>query len=416
MMLGALAPLVTSAVLCQPGSGWPVAPKPWVAAESELLVDHVQLTSAQDFTKAGEAYFGPDGEWIIFQAVARPPEGEAPSPHYSMYVAKLTRDTSGDVNGIEEPILISPEGSANTCGWLHPEAPWVVMFGCTFEEPREENQPGYQRGTGRYKWQFPAETEVVTRTIREIYEDRKDARQAPAEFDLAARHDVNAPIAMFTHDGYDAEGSFSPCGRYVLYARMIQPVSKNLDLFIFDTKTGRHIPIVEDEGYDGGPFFSPDGKWICYRSDRRGDNLLQLYVAELAFDSEGVPTGITREIQLTDNEHVNWCPFWLPSSKDGKGVLVYATSEIGHLNYEVFAIEVDASKDSDSLRKRRVTNAGGFDGLPVFNADGSLMMWTSQRGPALPEDGRSTSQIWIAKPVEKAWRDNDALFGAPEKR
>ena len=43
------------------------------------------------------------------------------------------------------------------------------------------------------------------------------------------------------------------------------------------------IRIVQAKGYDGGPFFSPDGKRICYRSDRHGDNMLQIFVADLAF-------------------------------------------------------------------------------------------------------------------------------------
>ena len=36
--------------------------------------------------------------------------------------------------------------------------------------------------------------------------------------------------------------------------------------------------------YDGGPFFSPDGQFICYRSDREGNNLLQIQVSKLQMD------------------------------------------------------------------------------------------------------------------------------------
>ena len=39
---------------------------------------------------------------------------------------------------------------------------------------------------------------------------------------------------------------------------------------------------------------------------------------------------------------------------------------------------------------RRITHAAKFDGLPVFNADGSRMMWTSQRG------ADQSSQVWLA--------------------
>ena len=54
-------------------------------------------------------------------------------------------------------------------------------------------------------------------------------------------------------------------------------------------------------------------KRIVYRSDRRGNDLLQLYVADLASSmKQGSIVGIEKEYQLTDNEHVNWGPFWHP--------------------------------------------------------------------------------------------------------
>ena len=43
-----------------------------------------------------------------------------------------------------------------------------------------------------------------------------------------------------------------------------------------DGKNARRI--TQAKGYDGGPFFSPDGKRIIYRSDRKGNDLLQVYV------------------------------------------------------------------------------------------------------------------------------------------
>ena len=157
-----------------------------------------------------------------------------------------------------------------------------------------------------------------------------------------------------------------------------------------DLASERRIAVTGSRGYDGGPFCSPDGRRICYRSDRRGDDLLQVFVSELAFDAEGEVQGVEREFQLTDNVHVNWAPFWHPNGRH----LVYTTSELGHENYEVFVVDADAGTDGGpakyGTRRRRVTHAAKFDGLPVFDADGSRMMWTSQRGV----DG--SSQVWIA--------------------
>jgi Tol biopolymer transport system component len=193
--------------------------------------------------------------------------------------------------------------------------------------------------------------------------------------------------ALVTDDeNYLAEGSWSPDARHLVYCSL---ASGSGDIYITDLKTGIDRLVVGDTGYDGGPFFSPDGKRIVYRSDRRGNDLLQLYVAELKFDDNGSIVGIEKEIQLTDNEHVNWGPFWHPNNR----FLIYATSEISHRNYELFVCDADnGSTDGTTrygIRRQRITHADGFDGLPVFNGDGSLLMWTSKR-----ETG--TSQLWVA--------------------
>ena len=55
-------------------------------SEKDVFDDVVQLTTG--FKAAGEAYFSPDANWIVFQAI---PTGD---DHYQMYIARLLRDTS----------------------------------------------------------------------------------------------------------------------------------------------------------------------------------------------------------------------------------------------------------------------------------------------------------------------------------
>ncbi len=374
---------VTSGQHHHPGSGGPDggahAPLDWRSLESGVLSNYVQLTTREDFLKAGEAYFSPDSNWIIFQATPVPPEGETAEPNYEMYIAPLERDPSGRVTGMGAVVQLSKAGSANTCGWWHPSEPGRLLFSSTIEPPKEENEPGYQRGSSRYRWAFPVEMDIVTTTI-------KNGVAGPVE-------------RLFTRHGYDAESSWSPDGRHVLYAHVDMDKSEKLgrpdaDLWVYDTRTGLHTAIVTADGYDGGPFFSPDGKWITFRSDRRGDNLLQLFIAELKYDDSGRIVGIEREVQLTDDQNVNWAPFWHPSGR----YLIYASSRVSHRNFEVFAIPaLDEHGEPVSGREPvRITQADGFDGLPVFNADGSLMMWTSQRGPTVEGEDHPSSQIWLA--------------------
>ncbi len=371
----------------------------WRDAEMGILENHVQLTSPDKFVKAGEAYFNPNVTWIIFQAIPVPPEGQEPIEDYYMYVAKLTFDDNGKISGTKDPIQLSPDGSANTCGFFHPTRPGEVMFATTIVPPaQDEDDPAYQRDKKDYKWKFPKEMHIVTTKI--------------PGFGLADSPEAGAkPVlkSILEFGSYTAECGYSPDGRYIVYTRVNAP-PKMGDLYIYDTESDKSVLVVEGDGYDGGPFFSPDGTRICYRSDRHNDNLLQLFVADVEFGAFGIPTGNVIEYQLTDGHDVNWCPYWHPSGR----FQVFSSSAIGHFNYEVFIIEADHGTQPGSpgprrygLNPRRVTTAGGFDGLPVFNHDGSLMMWTSQRtdDPAV----RGKSQIWVADfvmPIDGAPANN----------
>lgn len=365
----------------------PAPPIDWREQEKGILANQVQLTFPDRFVKAGESYFSPDGARVIFQGVEVPPEGKQPEDFYGMFVADVVR-TDGRVTALANIKRLSPLGSANTCGWFHPTDPNIVIFGSTVGTPSEAAPPGYQRGSGRYRWMFPPEMRIVKVDLRE------------------ANGTMHTLTPLIEHkDAYMAECSMSPDGRHLLYCSL---ESNQGDLFVKDLVGGSTVRIVGAPGYDGGPFFSPDGKRIVWRSDRRGDNLLQVYVADLVFDATGAITGIGPEHQLTNNAHVNWCPFW---TSDGRFIL-FATSELGHQNYEVFRIDADpgnlpgsgvdqATPGAGPIRygtgAKRITSATGADVLPAFTADGKSIIWTSQRG-----DGGS-SQLWAAEWVgEKA--------------
>ncbi|MGH7132521.1 MAG: TolB family protein [Phycisphaerales bacterium] len=406
MLLLTLASAMLGLTFHQPPAAPPEPPIDWKTVESPTLTNHVQLTFPDKFVKAGEAYFDHQQppQWIIFQAIPVPAAGQSPDANYSMYVAKLQRDSSGAVTALDEPILVSPGGSANSCGWFDPNDKMRVVFGSTIKAPVAQDTPGYSKDRQRYTWQFPPEMEIVAKIFpRDARIEELDRQMQSVHLDDTATinklrlqfEEVASVRPLFSRTGYDAEGSFSKDGRFYLYTH-VDPTNNDPNLWVFDTRTSKQYPIVSTKGYDGGPFFSPDGKWICFRSDRRGDNNLQLFAGELAFGDDGdpaVPIGLAREIQLTDDKDiVNWCPFWHPSGK----FLVYASSAVGHSNYEVFAIEFDSAKKAADLKRTRITQATGFDGLPVFSDDGKLMMWTSQRGAKHEREQRPSSQLWIA--------------------
>lgn len=389
------------------GAEQPTAPLDWAKLEAPYLSGYKQLTFRDKYVKAGENYFSADGKWVIFQAVEVPEKGKDPDPFYAMYVARL------DAGGLVGVTRVSPAGSANTCGWFHPTKAGRVIFGSTLTAPQEDTKSGYQRGTSKYRWAFPAEMEVVS-VDTDISITEKAGPNGPV---LNVRSHVTPAAPAFSRPNYDAECSYDKTGRFILYAHIkdapagadpANPPKADADIFIYDTVTKKDHPIVVAPGYDGGPFFSPNNEWICYRSDRRGNDELQLFVAKLAFTEEGgvkVPTGIEFEVQITDNEHVSWCPYWHPSGD----YMVYATSEMGHQNYEVFAIQLDRERIAAALKanpgekhynlampRKRITSADGADVLPVFNPEGTKMLWCSQRGPKAEGEARPSSQIWIA--------------------
>src|SRR4051812_8634750 len=331
-------------------------------APKEPLEDVAQLTSG--FSRAGEGYFSPDMKWIIFQAV--PPGQE----QYQMYVARLHL-VEGKSPAIDTPIRISPEKSRNTCGYFSPDGKSLIFASTAGKDKPDEPSGGYQRQGRSYVWSFPNGMEIFR------YDDWQSVianAKAGGIVDLAKHPLTN-------NDVYDAEGSFSPDGKFICFTR---GGTKDADIYIMksdgsDQKTP--IRITTAPGYDGGPFFSPDGKRLVYRSDRKSNDLLQIFTADLTFDATGQITGAGQEHQLTNDANVNWGPYWHP---DGKH-LIYATSAHGHANYELYLMRDDGSQ------KIRITYKEGADVLPVFSPDGKYLMWTTKRTPD------NTTQLFLAK-------------------
>jgi len=353
-------------------------PAVWKLAEAGELAGQTQLTFPDRFIKAGEAYFSPWDNKIIFQAIEQPAAGATAEEFYSMFVADLIRDAAGQ-STLKNITRISPPHSSSTCGWFDASRKDMVVFASTLVAPKATDVPGYQGATGRYKWQFPPEMRIV-------------------EVNLAHAADIasgKVQPKVIAGDGtaYVAECTTTRDGATLLYCTL---ATGQGDIVAKNVRTGVVVPLVAIPGYDGGPFFSPDERQICYRSDRNGDSLLQVYVSDVVRDASGAITGATNERQLTANEYVNWAPYWHP---DGTR-LIYASSEVGHSNYEIFSVIVPQDGSADAPRRERITRAQGADVLPAFDATGRRMMWTSQRGA-----GRS-SQLWIADVVTA--KANDA--------
>ena len=344
--------LISASVLAQP------ATTQTSGSESDSLSDVIQLTSG--FDRAGEAYFSADMKWIIFQAV---PKSEK---QFQMFVAKVhTQDAQ--IKGIDTPIRISPSNSRNTCGYFSPDGKALIFASTTGKENPDEPTSGYQREGRDYRWSYPTGMEIFR---ADNWLDAIEQAKSTDIVDLAKHPLTN-------NDAYDAECAFSPDGQWICFT---SNRSGDMELYAMKSDGSNLVQLTDVKGYDGGPFFSPDGKRLLYRSDRKSNNLLQIYISDLKFDDAGNITGMTNEHQLTDDANVNWGPYWHP---DGRHI-AYATSMLGHTNYEIYLMRDDGS------HKTRITYSAGADVLPVFSPDGKYLIWTSKR----TKD--QTTQIFLA--------------------
>lgn len=305
--------------------------------EAKILQNIRQLTfPSMGFEKAGEAYFSPDAQTIIFQAV---PTGQK---HYQIYTINLEEGL---------PRLVSTGRGACTCAYFRPDGKKII-FASSHEDPyldggsNTQPVPGYKREKGEYSWEFTP--------YMNIYEANPDGSK----------------LTALTHGpAYHAECAYSPDGTRIVYA---SNEDGTMNLYTMRTD-GSDVQQVTHTNhcYNGGCFFSPDGRQIVFRADRDKQHYLQIYL---------INTDGTGERQLTFNNAVNWAPYWHPCG----AVIAFATSLHGHRHYEIYALNIITGVEY------RLTHNSSFDGLPVFSNDGSKMMWTSKRGPD------NTSQIFLA--------------------
>lgn len=301
-------------------------PAPIAPQERPFLSSAVQLTSTEmGLTKAGEAYFSPDGSMIIFQAW---PAGKQ---DYQIYTLQLS---SGALH------MVSTGKGACTCAYFRPDGRKII-FSSTHLGPGEGLEPAAGDG---YTWTFHQHMDVFEADV-----DGGNLRR------------------LTDQPGYDAEASYSPDGRHIVFTSQRDG---DLEIYIMDADGRNPRRLTHGAGYDGGPFFSPDGRTILYRGDRRSDGEMNLQIRMVGADGSG-------DRAITDNPIFNWCPYWYPS---GKGFIFTQVDHSSYTrgerpNYDLFMMSADGGNLT------QITFDPQFDGLPVFSPDGRKLMWTSKRGP-----------------------------------
>ncbi len=332
-----------------------VVPTAAVDAYAQLLTNTRQLTF--EGRRAGEGYFAPDGNALIFQS-----EREPGNPFFQIYYLDLT---TGETH------RVSPGIGKTTCAFFRPGTN-RVLFSSTHLDPEAESRQREEiefRASGeqrRYDWDYDPHMDV-----------------------FSAQRDGSGLKRLTDAPGYDAEASYSPDGEGVVFTslRSAYPPEdlpaedrKRLEtdpayfgeIYIMDADGGNQTRLTATPGYDGGPFFSADGERIIWR--RFDEDGMNADVYTMRVDGADVR-------RLTDFGSMSWAPYFHPSGE----YAIFASNKYGFSNFELFLVDVAGKREPV-----RVTHADGFDGLPVFSPDGASLSWTSNR------TGSGASQLFLA--------------------
>ncbi|MDE0396961.1 MAG: M28 family peptidase [Candidatus Poribacteria bacterium] len=341
--------------------------------ESRFLSNIRQLT--YDGKRAGEGYFSEDGNALIFQS-----EREPDNPFYQIYLLNLL---TGDTHRVSTGI------GKTTCAFFRPGTD-EVLYASThhdaFAKAKQEEELQF-RASGqerRYSWDYDEAMDIFSAN-----RDGSNLKQL-----------TDAP-------GYDAEASYSPDGKRIVFCSLRDAYPKDQlapkdlkqlevdpayfgEIYIMNADGSDQTRLTNAPGYDGGPFFTPDGRHIVWRHFTPDGSQADIYTMQI--DGSNVR-------RLTDFKSMSWAPYFHPSG----AYVIFASNKLGFSNFELYL--VDGRGRHEPVR---VTSTDGFDGLPVFAPYGNQLCWTSNR------NSQGVSQLYIAE-----WNHQAALeavleaFGAP---
>ena len=326
------------------------------ADESAFLSNIRQLT--YDGKRAGEGYFSEDGNALIFQS-----EREPDNPFYQIYLLNLL---TGDTH------RVSPGIGKTTCAFFRPGTD-EVLYASThhdvFAEAKQEEELNF-RASGkerRYSWDYDEAMDI-----------------------FSANQDGSNLKQLTDTPGYDAEASYSPDGKHIVFCSLRDAYPKSQlspkelkqlevdpayfgEIYIMNADGSNQIRLTDSPGYDGGPFFTPDGQHIVWRHFTTDGSQADIYTMRI--DGSNVQ-------RLTDFDSMSWAPYFHPSG----AYVIFASNKLGFSNFELYL--VDARGRHEPVR---VTTTDGFDGLPVFSPDGNRLCWTSNR------NSQEVSQLYLAE-------------------
>lgn len=347
--------------------------------DSLRFTGETHLRNIRQLTFGGnnaEAYWSFDSKQLIFQS-----DWKAINPQPCDQIFKMNADGSplenlpeGKAGGKQYMLLSTGKGRTTCSYFLNNER---IIFAST-HAVNDKCPESKMFAAGRYVWPLFKSYD--------IYVANKDGSNAKV---------------LIGGEGYDAEATVSPDGKYIVFT---STRSGDLDLWRYEIKTGKLLQLTNTLGYDGGAFFSRDSKHIVWRASRpqgeKGETYkkllangfvepkeLNIYMADI--DGKNVQ-------QVTNLPGANWAPFFHP---DGKRILFcsnHHSLDKGGRIFDIFMINTDGT----GLEK--ITNSGMFDAFPMFSFDGKKIAFCSNRTAdrKISHDTNVFVADWVDKPEE----------------
>ncbi|HTK32848.1 MAG TPA: hypothetical protein VL332_12890 [Candidatus Saccharimonadaceae bacterium] len=348
----AVAPLARSATDATPPS--PPVPRSAVAADTLIREGETHFAHLWQLTFGGqnaEGYWSADGKRLIFQSTR---DGW---PCDQMFVMNLG---TGDVK------RVSTGRGRTTCGYFYDHDQRIFFSSTHLVSDSCPPPPDYSHG---YVWQVEPGYDVFT-----------------------ARPDGSDLTRLTSSPGYDAEGTLSTDGRWIVFT---SERDGDLDLYKMHPDGSAVTRLTNTPGYDGGAFFSRDGQWICYRADHPADSSLAEY-RELLSRHLVRPTTMDLWVMRADGRDAHrvthdggasFCPYFTP---DGRSILYASNFENPHgRNFDLYLVPVVGGTPQP------VTRDPSFDAFPMLSPDGHWLVFASNRGARV----RGETNLFLA-----AWR------------
>ncbi len=306
-----------------------------------------------------EAYFSPDGRYLIFQRQV------SDSTCDQQYVMRVD---GSDLRRVSNGL------GRTTCGYFVAGGERVIYSSTFHTDDRCPPTPDFSQG---YVWPL-------------------------FDYDIYhARADGSDVAVLLRSPRYDAEATLSPDGNRVVFTSL---KDGDLDIYTMNADGTNVQRLTTALGYDGGPFFSPDGSKIVYRAfhprtpEEIADYqrlLSQDLVRPSRMEVWVMNADGSDQRQVTELGGANFAPFFHP---DGERIIFASNHQNPRgRNFDLFLINDDGSGLT------QVTTHEEFDGFPMFSPDGTRLVFASNRFGSVAGE----TNIFLADWVEPARESED---------